>query len=164
MFSSGADSFSPANRLHPHYQRANPSVSRAGLFASVVYNNHHSFTYAASVAERNGLKPYGSDPASGVPPAPDHGLKPRGLRRVQTVKSLRERGLRVSIDSFDPAEVSLAVAAGAELVLSVNATNRDHAVDWGVEVVAIPDQPGSLEGLDQTVSFLGSRGIPFRTV
>ena len=78
------------------------------------------------------------------------------------VKSLRERGLRVSIDSFDPAEVSLAVAAGAELVLSVNATNRDHAVDWGVEVVAIPDQPGSLEGLDQTVSFLRSRGIPFR--
>jgi len=33
------------------------------------------------VAERNGLKPYGSDPASGVPPAPDHGLKPHGLRR-----------------------------------------------------------------------------------
>ena len=60
------------------------------------------------------------------------------------VKSLRDRGLRVSIDSFDPAEVSLAVAAGAELVLSVNATNRDRAVDWGVEVVAIPDQPGSL--------------------
>ena len=78
------------------------------------------------------------------------------------VKSLRERGLRVSIDSFDPAEASLAVAAGAELVLSVNATNRDHAVDWGVEVVAIPDQPGSLEGLDQTVSFLRSRGISFR--
>ena len=78
------------------------------------------------------------------------------------VKLLRERGFRVSIDSFDPAEVSLAVAAGAELVLSVNATNREHAVDWGVEVVAIPDQPGSLEGLDQTVTFLGSRGIPFR--
>jgi hypothetical protein len=50
MFSSGADSFSPANRLHPHYQKTNPSVSRAGLFASIVYNNHHSFTYAASVA------------------------------------------------------------------------------------------------------------------
>ena len=50
MFSSRADSFSPANCLHPHYQRANPSVSRAGPFASVVYNNHHSFTYAVSVA------------------------------------------------------------------------------------------------------------------
>ena len=50
MFSSRADSFSPANRLHPHYQRASPSVSRASPFASVVYRNHHSFTYAASVA------------------------------------------------------------------------------------------------------------------
>ena len=76
--SSRGDSFSPANRLHPHYQRANPSISRASPFASVVDNNHHSFTYAASVAERNGLKPYGRNP-------PDHGLKPRGLRRVQTV-------------------------------------------------------------------------------
>jgi dihydropteroate synthase len=80
----------------------------------------------------------------------------------EAVKSLRDRGIRVSIDSFDPAEVSLAVAAGAELVLSVNATNRDHALDWGAQVVAIPDRPGSLEGLDATVSFLGSRGIPFR--
>ena len=50
MFSSRADSFSPANRLHPHYQRASPSVSRASPFASVVCRNHHSFTYAASVA------------------------------------------------------------------------------------------------------------------
>ncbi len=50
MFSSRADSFSPADRLHPHYQRASPSVSRASPFASVVCRNHHSFTYAASVA------------------------------------------------------------------------------------------------------------------
>src|SRR5271166_3784180 len=91
MFSSRADSFSPANRLHPLYQRANSIVPGAGSLSRIVYNNHHSFTYAASVAERNGLKPSGSDPASGVPPAANHGLKPRGLRRVQTVSS----GLRV---------------------------------------------------------------------
>ncbi len=78
------------------------------------------------------------------------------------VKALRDRGCRVSIDSFDLSEVSLAVAAGAELVLSVNATNRHHAADWGVEVVAIPDQPGSLDGLEQTVEFLSRRHIPFR--
>jgi hypothetical protein len=86
MFSSRADSFSPANRLHPHYQRANPSVSRASPFASVVDNNHHSFTYAAAVAERNGLKPSGRNP-------PNHGLKPRGLRRVQTVKKFTQLAL-----------------------------------------------------------------------
>ncbi len=78
------------------------------------------------------------------------------------VKALRDLGHRVSIDSFDPADVSLAVAAGAELVLSVNATNRELAVDWGVEVVAIPDQPGSLNGLEQTFEFLSGHRIPFR--
>jgi len=78
------------------------------------------------------------------------------------VKALREAGHRVSIDSFDPAEVGPAVAAGAELVLSVDATNREHAPDWGVEVVAMPDRPGTLDGLDATVEFLAGRGVPFR--
>ena len=39
-------------------------------------------------------------------------------------------------------------------MLSVNATNRERAADWGVEVVAIPDVPGTLEGLDETIEFL----------
>ena len=42
-------------------------------------------------------------------------------------------------------------------MLSVNAGNRDAARDWGVEVVVIPDQPGSLEGLDETVETLERR-------
>ncbi len=41
-----------------------------------------------------------------------------------TVRALRDAGLRVSIDSFDPHEVEAAVAAGAELVLSVNGEQR----------------------------------------
>ena len=53
MFSSRADSFSPANRLHPHYQGTNPSVSRASPFAGNVYRNHHSFTYAARSLSEN---------------------------------------------------------------------------------------------------------------
>ena len=78
------------------------------------------------------------------------------------VAALRDQGLRVSIDSFDPVEVSKAVSAGAELVLSVNGSNRSMARDWGVEVVAIPDQPGSLDGLEQTIEFLAHAGVPFR--
>jgi dihydropteroate synthase len=78
------------------------------------------------------------------------------------VTALKDEGFRVSIDSFDPVEAATAAAAGAELVLSVNASNRTHAPDWGVEVVAIPDQAGSLEGLDDTVEFLTRRGVPFR--
>ena len=78
------------------------------------------------------------------------------------VEALRDRGLRVSIDSFDPVEVARAVASGADLVLSVNATNRDRAAEWGVEVVAIPDVPGRLDGLDETVDALVRRDVPFR--
>lgn len=78
------------------------------------------------------------------------------------VRALRDRGHRVSIDSFDPVEVEAAIAAGADLVLSVNASNRDRAQDWGVEVVAIPDPPGTLNGLDQTAETLDRQGVPFR--
>jgi dihydropteroate synthase-like protein len=78
------------------------------------------------------------------------------------VSALIDRGYQVSVDSFDPVEVELATKAGADLVLSVNASNREHAPDWGVEVVAIPDVPGTLDGLDATVNFLESRGVRYR--
>ncbi len=80
----------------------------------------------------------------------------------EAVRALRDEGLRVSIDSFDPDEVARAVAAGAELVLSVNAGNRDAAKDWGAEVVALPDAPGSLDGLDETVDALEAAGVRYR--
>jgi dihydropteroate synthase-like protein len=94
----------------------------------------------------------------------DVGCDPGGSwRDVGTaVAALTERGYKTSVDSFDPAEVALAVAAGSDLVLSVNATNREAAPDWGVEVVAIPDVPGTLDGLDATLGYLGSRGVPHR--
>jgi dihydropteroate synthase-like protein len=79
-----------------------------------------------------------------------------------TVRALRGEGMRVSIDSFNPREVEAAVAAGAELVLSVNSTNREAARAWGCEVVAIPDVPATLAGLDDTVQELDARGVPFR--
>jgi dihydropteroate synthase len=78
------------------------------------------------------------------------------------VAALRDRGHRVSIDSLDPQEIAAAVAAGADLVLSVNATNRGPAADWGVEVVVIPDQPGTLEGLEMTIDALDRGGVPYR--
>ncbi len=78
------------------------------------------------------------------------------------VSALRDSGLRVSIDSFHGDEVADATASGAELVLSVDGTNRESSVDWGVEVVAIPDRPGTLDGLDETVEFLSARGVRFR--
>jgi dihydropteroate synthase len=94
----------------------------------------------------------------------DLGCDPGGpwLEVAEAVRALRERGHRVSVDSFDPVEVDRAVGAGADLVLSVNGSNRDRARDWGAEVVVIPDQVGTLEGLDESVEFLSGHGIPFR--
>jgi dihydropteroate synthase-like protein len=78
------------------------------------------------------------------------------------VRALRDEGMHVSIDSFDPAEVEAAVRAGAELVLSVNSSNVDLARGWGYEVVALPDVPATLAGLDATVEKLLAWGVPFR--
>ncbi|MDX1946200.1 MAG: DUF6513 domain-containing protein [Pirellulaceae bacterium] len=78
------------------------------------------------------------------------------------VRALKAEGHRVSIDSLNPAEIAPAVLAGAELVLSVNASNREAARDWGCEVVAIPDDFATLGGLDETVELLAAAGVPLR--
>ncbi len=78
------------------------------------------------------------------------------------VHALCEDGFRVSIDSLNPKEIEPAVRAGAELVLSVNSSNRDAAADWGVEVIAIPDDPKTLAGLDETIDHLVKAGVPLR--
>ena len=80
----------------------------------------------------------------------------------QCVRALKAEGHRVSIDSLNPAEIGPAAAAGAELVLSVNASNRDAAGDWGCEVVAIPDDFATLGGLEETVELLASANMPLR--
>jgi dihydropteroate synthase len=117
-----------------------PQISREALLESAT-------RYASEGADRIDLGCDPGGPWSGVGDA---------------VKALRDRGYRVSIDSLDPVEIAAAVAAGAELVLSVNATNRERAAEWGVEVVAIPDHPGTLDGLDTTIEMLERRGVPFR--
>ena len=83
------------------------------------------------------------------------------------VRALRADGFRVSVDSFNPDEVNAALAAGAELVLSVNGTNAENARRWherfpGVEVVAIPDTPADLDSLDRTVKKLSDWGVRYR--
>jgi dihydropteroate synthase-like protein len=83
-----------------------------------------------------------------------------------TVRALRDAGLRVSIDSFNAAETEAAVAAGAELVLSVNrsnaATARSLFERHGCEFVVVPEVPTTLEGLDEAVQALHGAGVPFR--
>jgi dihydropteroate synthase-like protein len=94
----------------------------------------------------------------------DVGCEPEGPWRgvADAVRALCDDGHRVSIDSLDPREIEPAVAAGAELVLSVNSTNRSAARDWNCEVVVVPDEPRTLGGLDETVDELASAGIRLR--
>ncbi|MBX3413439.1 MAG: dihydropteroate synthase [Pirellulales bacterium] len=81
---------------------------------------------------------------------------------AEAVRALRDAGHRVSIDSMNTVEIAAAAKAGAELVLSVNHTNRDAASDWGCEVVVLPDVPGTLEGLEETVEQLATAGVRLR--
>ena len=86
----------------------------------------------------------------------------RWLQVGDAVQRLRDLGLRVSIDSFDSQEVAQACKAGAELVLSVNSHNMHAAVDWGCEVVVIPDTPEDEKNFSKTVNFLSTRGVRLR--
>ena len=78
------------------------------------------------------------------------------------IKALVDQGLRVSVDTFDSWEAATAASNGASLVLSVNSSNREEAVDWGVEVVAIPDAPDDEKSLQKTVDFLKKNSVPMR--
>jgi len=80
----------------------------------------------------------------------------------EAVRALRDAGHRVAIDSFNPAEIEPAVRAGAELVLSVNRTNRKQARGWPCEVVVVPDVPGTLDGLDETTGLLSEAKMRYR--
>lgn len=80
----------------------------------------------------------------------------------EVVRRLCDLGLRVSIDSFDVNEVSEACKAGSELVLSVNSHNMHAAVDWGREVVVIPDTSDDKKFFEKTIDFLSTQGVPIR--
>ena len=82
---------------------------------------------------------------------------------AEVVRALRGDGHRVSIDSFDPGEIATAVDAGAELVLSINASNLESArglAGTGVRVVVIPDFGEGLETLERNIATLERWDVP----
>jgi dihydropteroate synthase len=73
------------------------------------------------------------------------------------VRELRQAGLRVSVDSFDPAEIRRAVEAGAELVLSINRSNLEIARELSgtnARAVVIPDFGEGLDTIDHSINSL----------
>jgi dihydropteroate synthase-like protein len=83
---------------------------------------------------------------------------------ADVVRELVAGGMRVSIDTFDPGEIATAVAAGAEMVLSVNSSNVDAARDLAgrrTRVVVLPDLGGPLASLDPSINKLTAWGVPY---
>ena len=88
----------------------------------------------------------------------------------ELVGELIAAGFRVSVDSLDHDEITTAVHAGAELVLSVNGSNvavaqtiaESGAANGGrARFVVIPDMGGGLDSLEPTMAKLAAWGVPF---
>ena len=83
---------------------------------------------------------------------------------TDVVRELIGAGMRVSIDTMDAGEIRAAVAAGAELVLSINATNADvipALADAGARAVVIPDPGSGLDSLEPTMRALDRAGVRY---
>jgi dihydropteroate synthase len=120
-------------------------------------NHAPRLTLAALLAEARRLRAAGADRI-------DVGCDPGSVWAGvgDAVRMLVGEGFAVSIDSFEPREITAATRAGASLVLSVNSTNVAVAADWGCEVVAVPDVPATLEGFDDTIERLANERVPHR--
>ncbi len=146
-------------RLPEFFRRAPPPQDYGAYDIQIIAEINHCprLTLAEILREAEQLAAAGADLI-------DVGCDPGGPWSGvgDAVRALRDAGHRVSIDSLDVCEIEPAVAAGAELVLSVNSTNRNAATHWGVEAVVTPDVPATLEGLDETVDQLARAGVPLR--
>lgn len=137
--------------------RSTPPVAEPTIEILAEINHAPRRTVAEICEEARRLRDAGADVI-------DLGCDPGSVwvGAAECVRALKAEGFRVSIDSFEPAEIEAAVRAGAELVLSVNRTNRQAACHWGCEVVVIPDDPKTLDGLEETVDMLAAANIPLR--
>lgn len=75
------------------------------------------------------------------------------------VERLKRAGYAVSVDSLDPAIIVEADAAGADYVLSLNASNLQLARQLRATPVIIPDDEGGVESLWRNAEQLWSWGI-----
>ena len=153
-----------AERQHPEYWRYwhdLPPRGRIGMFLSACYSQpildfvyervgFHDFDARLDriLAFESALADDGADTID-LGCTPGHRWADVGL----AVKELVARGLRISIDSFDPWEVTEACKSGASVLLSVNTSTRVRASDWGAEVVVIPDTPNDEKSFQEPVLF-----------
>jgi dihydropteroate synthase len=77
----------------------------------------------------------------------------------EAVRALKARGLRVSVDSFNPEEIARADAAGADYVLSLNSQNLHLAAGMRAVPVIVPDAGGGLESLAANLQRARAAGV-----
>jgi dihydropteroate synthase-like protein len=80
---------------------------------------------------------------------------------AELISLLKSRGFRVSIDTFDPAEILAADRAGVDYVLSLNGSNREIAEALHCTVVVLPDFGQGLDTLDRSVAHMERVGRPY---
>ena len=79
----------------------------------------------------------------------------------EVVAGLKERGFTVSIDTFHAQTIREADAAGADLLLSVNAQNMDLVPHLHCKVVVIPDFGEGLESLERNIRRADALGAAY---
>ncbi|MFS8038080.1 DUF6513 domain-containing protein [Xanthobacter sp. AM11] len=77
------------------------------------------------------------------------------------IAALKGEGLKVSVDSFDPQELSRATRAGADYLLSLNETNLSIADEGPAVPVLVPARAGDLPSLVRAVERCEAAGRPF---
>ncbi len=76
-----------------------------------------------------------------------------------SVRALKDAGLRVSVDSADLDELARGGRAGADFLLSLNEASLDVAADTGAAAVLIPTRHGEIDSLVRAAEAAHRRGI-----
>ena len=76
----------------------------------------------------------------------------------QSVRALHSRGLRVSVDSQETAELARGARAGADYLLSLHLDTLDLAFDSDAVPVLVPSPGGGLDSLLRAMERLEARG------
>jgi dihydropteroate synthase-like protein len=79
----------------------------------------------------------------------------------EAVTELKQRGLTVSVDSFDTDSILEADEAGVDFVLSINSSNLHLARGLRCTAVVIPDSGEGLESLERNAARLAEWGVSF---
>ncbi len=89
-------------------------------------------------------------------------LNRRWTAGPEIIADLKAKGFRLSIDTFDPWEIQMAIATGVDFVLSVHGANAEAVRGCPCPVVVVPDpERGDLDSLAETAARLNSWGVPY---